>query len=46
MTTLDGHTRHRRKTHKTKDNTTQKTRKMSNADPTKILGINPGARER
>ena len=31
-----GYTRHRTKTNKTK-NTTQKTRKMSNTDPTKNL---------
>ena len=28
-----------------KHNTTQKTRKMSNTDPTNNLGVNPGASE-
>jgi len=36
------YTRHRTKTNKTK-NTTQKTKAMSNTDPTKNQGVNPGA---
>jgi len=35
---------HKTQTNKTK-NTTQKTKKMSNMDPIKNCGMNPGARE-
>ena len=38
------YTRHRTKTNKIK-NTTQKAKKISNKDPTKIPGVNPGTRE-
>jgi len=39
-----GYTRHRTKTNKIK-NTTQKTKKMNNTDPTNIRGVNLRARE-
>ena len=39
-----GYSRHKMKTNKTK-NTTQKTKTMSNTDPTKNPGVNPDARE-
>ena len=41
-----GYTRHRTKTNQKKEkNTTQKTKKMNNTDPTKNRGVNSGARE-
>ena len=39
-----GHTRHGTKTNKAQ-NTTQKTKRMSNTDPTKYPGVNTGDNE-